>query len=138
MTNLIDTAEFKRLQEVVTHTCVGIAFEAYSDTYDEFYNHLYEKVKLTPEQRDTTIERIVDDQVSCAFGAISLCFPDFSSLDDTVTRNCARSAIHEVIAMCIEQNVKPGPAHDIISENIDLESVWEDLISMNEDEEDDE
>jgi hypothetical protein len=135
MSNLTNSTEFKRLQDVVTETCQSIAFHAYAETYDDFYNHLYEKIKLTPEQRDTTLERIIDSKVGTAFSAISLCFPDFSSLCDTVTRNCARSAIHEVIAMCIEQNVKPGPAHDIIDENLDLESVWEDLIAMNDEDE---
>lgn len=138
MSNLTNSSEFKRLQEVVTETCQSIAFHAYADTWDGYYNHLYEKVELTPEQRETTLEHIIDDQVGTAFSAISLCFPEFSSLCDTVTRNCARSAIHEVVAMCVEQGVKPGPAHVIIDENLDLESVWEDLIAMNEEDEEDE
>jgi len=133
----INQKEFERLQEVVTYTCQSIAFHVYADTYDSdtdgYWNHLYKKVVLTPEQRDTTIEYEVDSQVSTAFSAISCCFPEFSSLDDTVTRNCARHAIHEVIDMCFEQKVKPGPAHTIINDNLDLEGVWEDLIAMNED-----
>ena len=141
MKDIANNAEFIRLQEVVTETCKSIAFHAYSDIWDSinsggYYNHLYEKVQLTDEQREITLEYIVDNNISCAFSTISLCFPDFCSIDDTVTRNCARGAIHDVVAMCIEQSVKPGQTTDIINEHLDLSEVWDDLIAMNEDEDD--
>ncbi len=139
MTDFANAIEFVRLQEVVTQTCKSIAFHAYSDIWDSiqdgYYNHLYEKVQLTDEQRTTTLDYIVDNNISCAMSAISLCFPEISSLEDTVTRNCARSAIHEVVGICIEQSVKPGEAIDIIKEHLDLYEVWDDLIAMNEEEE---
>ena len=143
MNDIANTQEFIRLQEVVTQTCKSIAFHAYSKIWDSinsggYYNHLYEKVQLTDDERETTLAYIVDSKVRCAFSAISLCFPEFSSLDDTVTRNCAGRAIHDVVAMCIEQSVKPGHATDIIKEHLDLSSVWDDLIAMNEDDDEEE
>ena len=142
MKDIANMPEFIRLQEVVTQTCKNIAFHAYSDIWDSiedgYYNHLYEKVQLTDEERETTLAYIVDSKVGCAFSVISLCFPEFSSLDDTVTRNCARGAIHNVVAMCMEQSVKPGHATDIINEHLDLEEVWNDLIAMNEDDDEEE
>ena len=134
MTDLSQTAEFARLQKVVTQACVRIAYFAYIDSKE--YYHLYERVELTDEQRERAIEHIVDKQVSTAFNTITLCMPEFASLSDTVTRSCARSAIHEVVALCYERDIKFGPAHDLISENIDLESVWDDVLAMNEDDED--
>ena len=143
MKDIANTQEFIRLQEVVTQTCKSIAFHAYYKIWDSinsggYYNHLYEKVQLTDDERETTLAYIVDTKVSCAFSTISLCFPEFSSIDDTVTRNCARGAIHDVVAMCIEQSVKPGHATDIIKEHLDLSSVWDDLIAMNEDDDEEE
>ena len=142
MKDIANMPEFIRLQEVVTQTCRSIAFHAYSDIYDSiedgYYNHLYQKVQLTDDERETTLDYIVDNKVGCAFSAISMCFPEFSSLDDTVTRNCARGAIHDVVAMCLEQNLRPGNATDIINQHLDLSNVWEDLIAMNEDEDEDE
>lgn len=143
MKDIANMPEFIRLQEVVTQTCRSIAFHAYSDIWDSinsggYYNHLYQKVQLTDDERETTLDYIVHTQVSCAFSAISMCFPEFSSLDDTVTRNCARGAIYEVVAMCLEQNLRPGDTTDIINQHLDLSNVWEDLIAMNEDEDEDE
>jgi hypothetical protein len=138
MTDFANTIEFVRLQKVVTQTCKSIAFHAYTKIWesidDGYYNHLYEKVQLTDEQRTTTLDYIVYTKVSCAISAISLCFPEFSSLEDTVTRNCAHSAIRDVVRICIEQCVKPGPAIDIINEHLDLSEVWDDLVAMNEEE----
>jgi len=131
MDKLSQTVEFKRLQEVVTYTCVGIAWDVYGKTLPDEYYHLYEKFNLTDDQRETMIAEQVHTQLSDKFGTIAICMPDFASINDTVTRDCAAGAIHDVVALCIEKQLVLGPAYEFIQENIDLESVWEDLLHMN-------
>lgn len=81
----------------------------------------------------------VEDDVDASFFALDYAMPEVSCLSDTVTRRCAKTEIYEVLDMVVKFRAEnPGVAfYHIFDEHLTAESVMEDIIAMNEDDEDD-
>ena len=135
MTKLSETENFKKLQSVVNEVCSSIAFHAYSDAQEHYVPskelQKYVQVELSPEDKTHFVAKYVDDHVDTAFGAIELCFTDFDSITDTVTRDRAKSAILSSIHACFAQTMTMGQAMKFFDENIDCSEVFEDILHMN-------
>jgi hypothetical protein len=59
-------------------------------------------------------------------------------LSDTVTRRCAKSEIYSVLDQVVAfRAANPGVAFYHLFDNLTAESVMEDIVSMNEDDEED-
>jgi hypothetical protein len=87
-------------------------------------------------------QRYIEDAVDVAFTTILTCFDDemYSTLTDTMCRRYAKSDIHDVTEECIierttakENNTKFDISQYII-DNLDADSVLEDIEEMCEDE----
>jgi hypothetical protein len=114
MTDFETSTDFIRLQKAIKSTMISIAIHA---SYFE----------------DADIERDVD----VAFDVLSECFEDIDCICDTVTRRCAKSEIHSVLRD-VKQHKSQNDKFDAfqyIEDNIDCESVYEDIIDMNSDDE---
>ena len=110
-----------RLQNAIKHVMVDVAYQNAS--------------KVIFDNRTDT----VDEDVDTAFMAISYCFTDFESIDDTVTRRCAKTEIYEAIRSAQAWR-KLDANLDIlghIKSSITAESVIEDIINMNSDDDED-
>jgi hypothetical protein len=80
----------------------------------------------------------IEHDVDVAFTAIDYAFPEIQCICDTVTRNCAKSEIHEVLeqAQAMKQiNGNYRGVLEMIEQSITAESVMEDIINMNSDDE---
>jgi hypothetical protein len=112
--------ELNRLTNAITQTMVSIA-----------YTNYYRQKDNEPET--------VDDDVDTAFTAIEYSFPMFSCITDTVTRRCAKTEIYEALRSATTWcafDKKIDPLNHIKS-SITAESVMDDIINMNgEDDED--
>ena len=77
----------------------------------------------------------VENSVDSAFMALSFSLPGDICIDDTVTRRCAKTEIYETLELVKSFRAdNPGvPFHHIFDENLTAESVMEDIINMNED-----
>ena len=78
----------------------------------------------------------IENDVDAAFTALSYAMPEISSIDDTVTRRCAKTEIYGVLEQVVEfraANPKDSGYH--LFDQIHAESVMEDIIAMNEDDE---
>lgn len=86
------------------------------------------------------LEDTVDHDIDTAFMSISYCFPDFSTIDDTVTRRCAKTEIYLAIDDCKTMYKSDNKFNilDYLEKSIDAESVIDDVKMMFEDDEDDE
>ena len=112
MTDFETSTDFIRLQKAIKSTLTSIAVHA---VYFE----------------NSNVERDID----VAFSTLSECFENITCICDTVTRRCAKSEVHSVIADCKElksQNVK-FDVFQYIEDHLDCESVYEDIIEMNTD-----
>ena len=112
--------EFNRLSTAIKEVMINIAYMNAS--------------KIIHDNLEDTIEEDVDT----AFMAISYSFPMFESIEDTVTRRCAKSEIHEAIRT-VQQWRKLDSNLDILAHlrnNITAESVLDDIINMNGSEDD--
>ena len=110
-----------RLQTAIQQTMVSIAYMNSSNIFDG-----------RPET--------IDNDVDVAFGAIANCFPDFTCIEDTVTRRLAKSEIYDTIRP-LDNWRKIDPKYNVlahIKSNITAGSVMEDIINMNSDEVEDE
>jgi hypothetical protein len=86
------------------------------------------------------LEETIDDDIDNAFTGIEFSFPEYSCIGDTVTRNCAKSEIYQALEHCKTWRAF-DPKFDIsgyLKGSITGESVMEDIINMNgdDDEED--
>ena len=113
--------EFNRLTNAIKQTMVSIAYSNYQRQKRE-----------RPES--------IEDDVDTAFTAIQYSFPLFSSITDTVTRRCAKTEIYEAVAQTkkwcdFDKRIDPA---DYIKNLINAESVMEDIIDMNGDDDEDE
>jgi hypothetical protein len=80
----------------------------------------------------------VEDDVDASFFALDYAMPEVSCLSDTVTRRCAKSEIYSVLDQVVAFRAKnPGVAFYHLFDNLTAESVMEDIIAMNEDDDDD-
>ena len=82
----------------------------------------------------------IEHDVDVAFTAIEYCFPDIDCITDTVTRRCAKTEIHEVYRQAQELRKADGNYRGVlgmITQSITAESVMEDIISMNTDNDED-
>jgi hypothetical protein len=106
--------KFSKLESVIKQTMVSICYSNLdSDTPDN-------------------IERDVD----VSFTAIDYAFPEIQCICDTVTRRCAKSEIYEVLrqAQAMKQiNGNYRGVLEMIEQSITAESVMEDIINMNSD-----
>jgi hypothetical protein len=80
----------------------------------------------------------VEDSVDSAFMALSYALPDVVCVDDTVTRRCAKSEIYSVLDQVVAfRAANPGVPFYHLFDSITAESVMDDIIAMNEDDDDD-
>ena len=81
----------------------------------------------------------VEDDVDASFFALDYAFPEVSCLSDTVTRRCAKSEIYSVLDIVVKFRAEnPGePFYHLFDEHLSAESVMEDIMDMNEDDEND-
>jgi hypothetical protein len=80
----------------------------------------------------------VEDDVDASFFALDYAMPEVDCLSDTVTRRCAKSEIYSVLDQVVAFRAKnPGVAFYHLFDNLTAESVMEDIIAMNEDDDDD-
>lgn len=82
-----------------------------------------------------TVDNIEND-VDIAFTAIEYSFPEFDCITDTVTRRCAKTEIYQVYRDAQEMRKTNGNYRgvlEMIQESITAESVMEDIINMNTD-----
>ena len=80
----------------------------------------------------------VEDDVDASFFALDYAFPEVSCLSDTVTRRCAKSEIYSVLDEVVKFRAEnPGVAFYHLFDRITAESVMEDIMDMNEDNEND-
>lgn len=76
----------------------------------------------------------IENDVDIAFTVIQLSFPEFQCIEDTVTRRCAKTEIYEVYRAAQEMRKQNGNYRgvlEMIEESITAESVMEDIINMN-------
>lgn len=80
----------------------------------------------------------VETAVDNAFMALSYSLTDVDCVDDTVTRRCAKTEIYETLELVKSFRAdNPGvPFYHIFDEHLTAESVMEDIINMNEDDDD--
>lgn len=80
----------------------------------------------------------VEDDVDASFFALDYAFPEVDCLSDTVTRRCAKSEIYSVLDEVVKFRAEnPGVAFYHLFDSITAESVMEDIIDMNADDEND-
>jgi hypothetical protein len=80
----------------------------------------------------------VEDDVDASFFALDYAMPEVSCLSDTVTRRCAKSEIYSVLDQVVAfRAANPGVAFYHLFDSITAESVMEDIMDMNEDDDDD-
>lgn len=82
----------------------------------------------------------IENDVDVAFTAIEYCFPEIECITDTVTRRCAKTEIHEVYQTAQEMKRVNGNYRgvlEMIEQSITAESVMEDIINMNTDDDED-
>ncbi len=87
--------------------------------------------------RNLDIDNIEND-VDMAFTVIQYSFPEFECIEDTVTRRCAKSEIYEIVQQAQEMKKINGNYRgvlEMIEQSITAESVMDDIIEMNTDEE---
>lgn len=103
--------EFVRFQDACKNTMTEIAF-------------------MNMENTDS-----IEDCVDVAFMALSYAFPTIDSISDTVTRRCAKSEIYNIVEICrdLRSEDKSFNVLQYIEENLTCESVFEDIINMQED-----
>lgn len=80
----------------------------------------------------------IENDVDIAFTAIQYSFPKIECITDTVTRRCAKTEIYEVYRAAQEMRKVNGNyagVLEMIEESITAESVMEDIINMNTEEE---
>lgn len=80
----------------------------------------------------------IENDVDVAFTAIQYSFPEFQCIEDTVTRRCAKSEIYEVFRNAQEMRKVNGNYRgvlELIEQSITAESVMDDIINMNTDDE---
>ena len=105
----MSSKQIKNLEIAIKSTMIDIAFRNYE----------------TPDN--------IENDIDVAFFTIGNCFPKFDSIGDTVTRRCAKTEIYSVIEQAKSQNMILGPFLKFAEENIDTESVIEDILEMQED-----
>ena len=110
--------KFSKLESAIKQTMVSIC---YSNLDSE-----------TPDN--------IEHDVDVAFTAIEYCFPEIECITDTVTRRCAKTEIHEVYQTAQEMKKVNGNYRgvlEMIEQSITAESVMEDIIDMNTDDDED-
>ena len=113
--------EFNRLTNAIKQTMVHVAYMNAS--------------KIIFDNRECTVDEDIDN----SFTGIDYSFPMFDSITDTVTRNCAKSEIYEAIEHCKTWR-DFDPKFNIlgyIEANVKGQSVIEDLIDMNSEDDED-
>jgi hypothetical protein len=111
------SAELSRLQYAIKQAMVSICYHNASNMY--------------VDNRTET----VDHDIDIAFMAIGCSFPDFHSIQDTVTRRCAKTEIYDIL-----RSLKTASTRDylmIIEQQSDIgDTVMEDIINMTDDDSD--
>lgn len=106
--------DFSKLESAIKQTMISICY-----------------MNLDSETPDN-----IENDVDVAFTAIQYCFPDVECIEDTVTRRCAKSEIFEVFESAQEMRKVNGNyagVLEMIEQSITAESVMEDIINMNTD-----
>lgn len=120
MTDFETSTDFIRLQKAIKSSMFSIAMHAFY-----FENEANAKVDI-------------DRDVDVAFSTLSDCFDEIQCITDTVTRRCAKSEIYSILRQVKDLKSKDAKfdAYAYIENNLDCESVYEDIIDMNSDDED--
>jgi hypothetical protein len=113
--------ELNRLTNAIKQTMVSIAYSNFNR-----------------QKRERT--ETVDDDIDTAFTAIQYSFPMFSSITDTVTRRCAKTEIYEALRQTTTwcNFDKRIDSLNYIQNLITAESVMDDIINMNGEDDEDE
>lgn len=124
MTDFENSTDFIVLQKIIKATMTSIAYR------------LYDQTTYIADLKDKKLADQIDNDIDVAFSVIANVFDSIDSIEDTVTRRCAKSEIHSVlhdVKKLKSENVKLD-AFKYIEDHITCESVFEDIISMNTDE----
>jgi len=126
MTDFETSTDFIRLQKAIKSTMITIA------------SSLYDRTTYIADFKDKKLADQIDNDVDVAFSVISDMFENITCICDTVTRRCAKSEIHSVVHSCIQLRLENDKfdSFQYIEDHIDCESVFEDIIDMNTDNDD--
>lgn len=79
----------------------------------------------------------VEHAIDNAFMALSYALPEVSSIDDTVTRRCAKTEIHSVFEEIAKfVSAYPNTSYRHLFDNLDVEAVMDDIRAMNDEDDD--
>ena len=126
MTDFETSTDFIQLQKIIKSTMITIA------------SSLYDRTTYVADFKDEKLADQIDNDVDVAFSVISDMFENITCICDTVTRRCAKSEINSLVRKCIKLRLENDKfdAFKYIEDHTLCESVYEDIIAMNTDNDD--